>query len=112
VVVSDFLDSGPVTRALTRACATGHQVALVQVLAREEIEPAFDGDFSFVDAESGAEVELSVDAAAIDAYVSRLTGLIEELRSWARKHRASYVRISNDEPLEGVVRRFVARAVD
>ncbi|HEY1537733.1 MAG TPA: DUF58 domain-containing protein [Polyangiaceae bacterium] len=112
VVVSDFLDSGPVTRALTRACATRHQVALVQVLAREEIEPAFDGDFSFVDAESGAEVELSVDAAAIDAYVSRLTGLIEELRSWARKHRASYVRISNDEPLEGVVRRFVARAVD
>ena len=112
VVVSDFFDSGPVTRALTRACAAGHQVALVQVLAREEIEPAFDGDFSLVDAETSAEVELSVDAAAIDAYVSRLTGLIEELRSWARKHRASYVRISNDEPLEGVVRRFVARAVD
>jgi len=112
VVVSDFLDSGPVTRALTRACAAGHQVALVQVLAREEIEPAFDGDFSLLDAESSAEVELSVDAAAIDAYVSRLTGLIEELRSWARKHRASYVRISNDEPLEGVVRRFVARAID
>jgi uncharacterized protein (DUF58 family) len=112
VVVSDFFDSGPVTRSLTRACAAGHQVALVQVLAREEIEPAFDGDFSLIDAESGAEVELSVDAAAIDAYVSRLTGLIEELRSWARKHRASYVRISNDEPLEGVVRRFVARAID
>ena len=81
VVLSDFFDSGPVTRALTRAAAAGHQVALVQVFAREEIEPAFDGDFSFVDAESGAEVELSVDAAAIDAYVSRLTGLIEELRS-------------------------------
>jgi uncharacterized protein (DUF58 family) len=112
VVVSDFFDSGPVTRSLTRACAAGHQVALVQVLAREEIEPAFDGDFSLIDAESGAEVELSVDAAAIDAYVSRLTGLIEELRSWAKKHRASYVRISNDEPLEGVVRRFVARAID
>jgi hypothetical protein len=44
--------------------------------------------------------------------VTRLAGLIEELRSWARKHRASYVRITNDEPLEGVVRRFVARAVD
>lgn len=112
VVVSDFLDSGRVTRALTRACAAGHQVALVQVLAREEIEPVFDGDFSLVDAENGTAVELSVDAAAIDAYVSRLTGLIEELRSWARKHRASYVRISNDEALEGVVRRFVARAVD
>lgn len=112
VVVSDFLDSGPVTRALTHACSAGHQVALVQVLAREEIEPTYDGDFSFVDSESNAEVELSMDAAAVDAYVARLAGLIEELRSWARKHRASYVRITNDEPLEGVVRRFVARAVD
>ncbi len=112
VVVSDFLDSGPVTRALTRACSGGHQVALVQVLAREEVAPTFDGDCRLVDAETHAEVELSVDAAAMDAYVARLTGLIEELRSWARKHRASYVRVTNDEPLEGVVRRFVAKAVD
>jgi uncharacterized protein (DUF58 family) len=112
VVLSDFFDSGPVTRALTRAAAAGHQVALVQVFAREEIEPSYDGDFSLVDAETAAAVELSMDATAIDAYVTRLAGLIEELRSWARKHRASYVRITNDEPLEGVVRRFVARAID
>jgi uncharacterized protein (DUF58 family) len=112
VVLSDFFDPSPVTRALTRAAASGHQIALVQVLAREELEPAYDGDFSLVDAETNAAVELSMDAAAIDAYVTRLAGLIEELRSWARKHRASYVRITNDEPLEGVVRRFVARVVD
>ena len=112
VVVSDFLDPGPVTRALTHACAAGHQVALVQVLAREEIEPSFDGDFSLVDAESNAEVELGMDAAAIDAYITRLAGLMEELRAWSRKHRASYVRTVNDEPIEGAVRRFVSRAVD
>ncbi|MEO8903514.1 MAG: DUF58 domain-containing protein [Polyangiaceae bacterium] len=112
VVLSDFLDPGPVTRALSHACAAGHQVALIQVLAREEIEPAFDGDFSLVDAESNAEVELGMDAAALDAYIVRLAGLIEELRAWSRRHRASYVRIANDEPIEGVVRRFVARAVD
>jgi uncharacterized protein (DUF58 family) len=112
VVLSDFFDPGPVTRALTRMCGAGHQVALVQVFAREELEPAYDGDFSLVDAETDAAVELSMDASAIDAYVTRLAGLIEELRSWARKHRASYVRITNDEPLEGAVRRFVARAVD
>ncbi len=112
VVLSDFLDPGPVTRALTQVCAAGHQVALVQVLAREEIEPNYDGDFAFVDAESDAQVELSMDAAAVDAYVTRLAGLIEELRSWSRKHRASYVRITNDEAMESAVRRFVAREVD
>ncbi|MEP7049736.1 MAG: DUF58 domain-containing protein [Pseudomonadota bacterium] len=112
VVVSDFFDSGPVTRALSHACAAGHQVALIQVLTREEVAPSFDGDFSLVDSESHAEVELGMDAAAIDAYVTRLAGLIEELRSWSRKHRASYVRVVTDEPIEDAVRRFVARAVD
>ena len=112
VVVSDFLDPGMVTKALGHASALGHQIALIQVLSREEVEPSFDGDFAFVDAESEAQVELSMDAAAVDAYVVRLAGLIDELRAWSRKHRASYVRMTNDEALEGAVRRFVSRAVD
>lgn len=112
VVVSDFLDPAMVTKALGQASAQGHQIALVQVLSREEVEPSYDGDFAFVDAETDAQVELSMDAAAVDAYVVRLAGLIDELRSWSRKHRASYVRMTNDEALEGAVRRFVSRAID
>jgi len=112
VVVSDFFDSGPVTAALGRARAAGHDVALLQVLAREEVEPSLEGDLLLEDAESGATVEVTLDARAIEAYVLRLTGLVEELRAWARRHGATYVRALTDEPLEGVVRRLVARAVD
>ncbi|HET7539692.1 MAG TPA: DUF58 domain-containing protein [Polyangiaceae bacterium] len=112
VVVSDFLDPGMVTKALGHGSALGHQVALIQVLAREEVEPSYDGDYALVDSETGSEVELSMDAAAVDAYVARLAGLVDELRAWSRKHRASFVRMTNDEALEGAVRRFVSRAVD
>jgi len=112
VVVSDFLDPSTVTKALGHATALGHQVALIQVLSREEVEPNYDGDFAFVDSETETQVELSMDAAAVDAYVVRLAGLIDELRTWSRKHRGSYVRMTNDEALEGAVRRFVSRAVD
>ena len=42
----------------------------------------------------------------------RFAGLCEELRGWARRRRGTYVRARTDEPVEGVVRRFVARAVD
>jgi uncharacterized protein (DUF58 family) len=112
VVVSDFFDSGPVTSALGRARAAGHDVALLQVLAREEVEPALEGDLLLEDAETTTSVEVTVDARAIEAYVLRLTGLVEELRAWARRHGATYVRTLTDEPLEGVVRRLVARAVD
>lgn len=112
VVLSDFFDAGPVTAALARAVKGGHDVALVQVVAPDEIEPSFEGDWSLEDAETGALVEVTMDPAAIEAYVLRFAGLCEELRAWARRHRAAYVRVRTDEPLENAVRRFVARSVD
>lgn len=112
VVLSDFFDPGDALRALGRARAGGHQLALIQVLAPEEIDPRYEGDFSFVDAESALEVEVTTDAAALDAYAARFAELVEQLRAWARKHQASYIRIRSDEALEGAIRRFVAREVD
>lgn len=112
VVVSDFFDSGPWRDALSRAVAAGHDVALVQVLAAEELYPAMEGDFAFEDCETGAVVELVVDGTSLEAYERRLRELFHELASFARRHGASYVRAMSDEPLEPVVRRLVARAVD
>ncbi len=112
VVVSDFLDDGPIEAAVARAAAAGHDVALVQVLAREEVEPSYDGDFALEDAETGAVVEVTMDARAIEAYLARLAGLLSGLRNLARRHRASYVRITSDEAILPAVRRFVSRAVD
>lgn len=112
VVLSDFFDPGPVLTTLGRARAAGHDVFLVQVLAREEVEPSFEGDFTLEDAETGATVDVTMDPSAVEAYVLRLTGLVEELRGWARRHGATYVRTATDEPLEGAVRRCVSREVD
>lgn len=112
VVLSDFFDSGPVIDALTRARAAGHDVTLLQVVTRDEIDPGFEGDFTLVDAETGETVDVTMDANAIEAYVLRFAGLVEELRAWARRHGGGYVRATTDEALEGVIRRFVARGVD
>ena len=112
LAVSDFFDPGPITAALGRAVKAGHDVVLAQVVAPDEIEPSLEGDWALEDAETGAVLEVTMDAAAIEAYVLRFAGLCEELRAFARKHRAAYVRVRTDEPLEGAVRRLVARSVD
>jgi uncharacterized protein (DUF58 family) len=112
VVVSDFFDPGPVTASLGRAAKAGHDVALVQVVAPDEIEPAFEGDWALEDAETGALVEVTMDAAALAAYAQRFAGLCEELRAFAKRFGAVYVRVRTDEPLEAAVRRLVARSVD
>jgi uncharacterized protein (DUF58 family) len=111
-IVSDFLDAGPVLEAIGRAAQAGHDVVLVQVAAPDEIDPALEGDWALEDAETGEVVELTMDAATLEAYALRFAGLCEELRAFARRHHATYVRARTDEPLEGVARRIVARSVD
>lgn len=111
-VVSDFLDPGPVTGALAQARAAGNDIALVQVLDESELAPDLEGDLSLVDAETGATLEVTADPAAIEAYLLRIAGLIEELRSFARRHAATYVRATSTDDLPAVMRRFVSRAID
>jgi uncharacterized protein (DUF58 family) len=112
VVISDFMDPGPFDAAVTRAASAGHDVALVQVLAREEVHPPYDGDFALEDAESGAVVDVTLDAGAVEAYIEKLNGLLLAIRALAKKHRATYVRTQSHEPILGAIRRFVSRAVD
>lgn len=112
VVISDFMDPGPFEAALTKAASAGHDVAMVQVLAREEVDPQFDGDFALEDVETGELVEVTMDANAIEAYLARLNKLVLALRALAKKTRAAYVRHIADEPVIGAVRRLVGRVVD
>jgi uncharacterized protein (DUF58 family) len=111
VLISDFLDAGPVLGALGQVRAAGHDLALVQVLDPTEIDPELEGDLSLVDAESETTLEVTADGAAIEAYLLRIAGLIEELRAFCRRHGASYVRTTGED-LTLVMRRFVARSVD
>jgi uncharacterized protein (DUF58 family) len=112
VIISDFMDDGPFDAAITRAAAAGHDIALVQVLSRDEVEPHYDGDYALVDAESNAVVEVTMDAGALEAYLARLNQLVLGLRALAKKVRGTYVRAITDEPLLPVVRRFVGRTMD
>jgi uncharacterized protein (DUF58 family) len=111
-VLSDFFDAGELTEALSRARASGHDVALIQVLDRTELEPHFEGDLTLLDAESGDTIDVTMDRAALAAYSRRLWSLIGELRDWARRHDATYIRVIGDETLEWSLRRFVMRRID
>ena len=107
VVLSDFFDAGPTADELGRLRAQGHSLSLVQVLSRMELEPDFEGDLGLVDAETETELAVTMDAGAIEAYLARLAGLVEELRATARRLGGRYVRALTDEPLEAPVRRVV-----
>lgn len=111
-LVSDFLDEGAVLVALGRAAAAGHDLALVHVFSVEEESPTMTGDLTLEDVETGETVDVTMDASALAAYARRFDELGRSLRTFAKRHGASYVRARTDERLESVLRRFVARTVD
>jgi uncharacterized protein (DUF58 family) len=112
VVVSDYFDPGPFEAALGRAASAGHDVAMIQVLSPEDLDPPWEGDLSLEDSETHEVVDVTLDDQARDAYLRRLHGLLGALRSTARKLRATYVLANTTQPLLEPVRRLVERAVD
>jgi uncharacterized protein (DUF58 family) len=112
VVLSDFLDPGPVLRALGRARAAGHDVALVQVLAPEELDPPNQGDCALEDLEEKSELAVTMDAGAIEAYLDALDDLCRGLAAFARTRGASYLRVASNDALDEAVRRLTARSID
>jgi uncharacterized protein (DUF58 family) len=112
VVLSDFLDSGPFEAALGRAAAAGHDVAMMQVLSPEELDPPWEGDLALEDAETHEVLDVTLDDQAREAYVLRLRGLFALLRATAKKLRATYVLTTTTAALLDPVRRLVERSVD
>jgi uncharacterized protein (DUF58 family) len=109
VVISDFYDEdADVDRALTRAVHIGHEVILIQVLTRDEVELPFRGDLEIEDPETHARV-LSNGGVAAQGYREAIAAFLERWRSRAAGHGMEYVRVLTDTPLDGALRGYLRR---
>ena len=99
VVLSDFLEPG-FRDALRPHRGRRHSLVLVQLLAREELEPALDGDLRLVDAESGAGLEATVGPKERARYLARLEGERRALRDFGLRYGVDVFSLPADLPLE------------
>jgi hypothetical protein len=84
-------------------------VTLVQVLAREELEPSLRGDFVLVDGETGERREVTLTASALKAYRARLAAYTAEVAAYCAAHAITFVQVASDLRLEDVVLRTLRR---
>ena len=104
IVVSDWWT--PNLEAALRIFDLARQeLVAVQVLAPEEEEPnrLAASDVRLVDAETGHEVELSLDAAAISRYRTDLEAWRREVRDAVQAHRGMFLSVRSDADLEQVL---------
>ncbi|MBL8603909.1 MAG: DUF58 domain-containing protein [Myxococcales bacterium] len=112
VLLTDGLEEGPLTTAIAHAGARGHDVRVVQVLSHDELSPPPGDVVELEDAETGACVTVTLDAATLGGYLSRLAGLCNGLRRAALGAGGAYLRSGPGEAIDAALVRLIDRAID
>jgi len=101
VIISDWFVEG-IPRALTALRASNQEVLAVQVLAPDELEPERlgAGDVRLRDAESGHEIETTLDPGLQQRYREKLESWTQELRDQIVGKEGRFVRVRSDDDLE------------
>jgi uncharacterized protein (DUF58 family) len=107
IVISDFLAPGGYKVGLRAVRQLRQEVALLQILAPDEIEPDVQGDWQLRDSEGTGSVAVSATPAVLQAYQQRLLAYMEDLASFAHTHAMTYTMIPSDTALIDVVQRLL-----
>ena len=107
VLISDLLAGDDLEAGIDALRARGHDVAIVQLLAEEEIAPALDGALRLVDAEDGSALAVSVDASLRAAYQRRLARRLANIESYCLRRGVEYLRASTAIAFEDVVLKYL-----
>jgi uncharacterized protein (DUF58 family) len=109
IVFSDFCDSGGYAQAIRSIQSQGHQVHLIHVVAREELDPPDRGPYKLVDLETGERRPIALSPATLERYRARFRAYCDELERFATEHELYYARVRSDEPLDRRVREILRR---
>ena len=107
IVISDFLAPGGYQTGIRAVRQLRQEVALLQILAPDELEPDLQGDWRLQDSEGVGNVDVSVSSSVISAYRQRLALFTQELASFAHSYAMTYTLIPSDTSIIDVVQRIL-----
>ncbi|HEX2053737.1 MAG TPA: DUF58 domain-containing protein [Actinomycetota bacterium] len=102
IVISDLLFPEWET-VVRRLGGPGAEGALLQVLARSELEPSLRGDLLLVDSESDELVEVSMSDQVLKEYRARAVRFVAGVAEACRSRGIRYSRVSPDDDLEALL---------
>jgi uncharacterized protein (DUF58 family) len=107
VLVSDLLGAPDAQEGIEAQRLGGHDVVVIQLLAESEIDPPLDGALRMVDAETGDEVDITVDPELRRRYQLQLERQLQEVERFCRRRGVEYLRASTAIGFEDVVLKYL-----
>ncbi len=106
IVISDFLTASGYQTGIKAVRQLRQEIALLQILAPDELDPDIQGDWQLRDSEGPASIEVSASASILQAYRERLAAFTEELAAYAHTAMGTYALISSDTEIIDVVQKL------
>jgi uncharacterized protein (DUF58 family) len=100
IVFSDFFEEAGGLQGLRYLLHRGLTPVIVQVLAREELDPEITDETELSDIEDPGAPRLVVDASAVRGYHERLSQLSQALRDFGAAHRLPCIQVCAADPFE------------
>lgn len=104
VVVSDLLTASWES-AIDRLPSRGGEMAVVHVLADEELHPTLSGDLDIADAETDAHLAVSLSHDALSRYAAATEDWLARVAARCHARGASYTRVLASDDVETVLFR-------
>jgi hypothetical protein len=102
IVISDLL-TPRFELGLRRLIDRRFEVAVLHVLAPEEVEPPISGDLTLIDRETAVEIPITLNQEAVERYRRRFLDWTTAIEGFCGRHQICYQRLLSDERLEHVV---------
>jgi uncharacterized protein (DUF58 family) len=107
ILVSDLLGAEDAEDGIEALLYAGHEVAVIQVLAETDIDPPLDGALRLVDAETGRDLEVTVDGELLRLYRRQLDRRLQRIESFCSRRGVEYLRASTAIAFEDVVLKYL-----
>jgi uncharacterized protein (DUF58 family) len=109
MVLSDFYDAEDETRrAMRRVAGRGHDVAMLQLLSRDELSLPYTEHVELQDLESG-DIQLVDGASVAAAYRAAITEFLDRCRGSAFRDGIDYALLTTDTAPETALREYLLK---
>lgn len=107
LVISDLMDPGGYEVGLDALVRMGRRVAVIHLLSPDELSPEATGDFEWIDSETNATVEISVDSETLALYRETLSRWLREIHAFCNSRHIAYFQVNTDTPIPDLVLRHL-----
>jgi uncharacterized protein (DUF58 family) len=102
-LVSDLFSPAGYRNGLGQLQGRGYEVALLHVLAPDELDPPLAGDLRLIDAETGAPQDVTLDGSLRELYRRRVASWRDEIEAYCLKRNIHYVPVTTSLPWDELV---------